>query len=122
MVISGLVRLQYEPTEELVNAYRDRGIVPNTEFLLDLSFTSSATDYMGTGTMIGELGVLTNLPRAASIVCETNVTLFHWSQQAMERGLTTFDDPYDSLESRLWRNFGIKLAAEFLHTQGVYSV
>lgn len=58
--------------------------------------------------------MLTGRPRNSSIVCETDITVYHISQSAMEKALEAFNDPYDSLESKMWRAFGIPIATTLL--------
>ena len=102
--------------------YEEDGIVPNMELFLDLTFRHEELDFFSTGTIIGEKSVLTGEPRAASVTCETVVTAYHLPQDMMKQALSIFTDPFDSLESRMWRSFGIRLATALLPTQPAYSV
>lgn len=123
MIISGLVRLHYEPDKDSASQKNlEKGMIPNTEMFLDSTFSSEEDDYLGCGLVCGELGVLTKQPRASSIRCETDVTVFHWSQTVVQTAISLFGGAYDSMECRLWRSYGIKLATEFLQTDPNYSV
>jgi len=87
-----------------------------------MTFQKPEDDFFSTGFVIGEAGVLTGQPRAASAICETGVICYHVSQSAMKHALKTYNDPYDSLEARLWRSVGIHRAAAILPTQPYYQV
>lgn len=122
MIISGLVRLHYEPTEDdQIQKNLAIGLIPNTEMFLDLTFASEEDKYLGCGLVCGELGVITEQPRASSIRCETDVTLFHWPHEIVQISIN-FAGTYDGMECRLWRSFGIKLATEYLQTDSNYAV
>ena len=103
-------------------AFEKFGIVPNMELFLDLTFRHEELDFFSTGTIIGEKNVLTGEQRCATVTCETMVTAYHLSQEKMKQALTLFADPYDSLESRMWRSYGIRLATALLPTQPAYAV
>lgn len=123
MIVSGLVRLHYEPSEnDDIQKNLPKGLIPNTDMYLDSTFMSEEDDYLGCGLVCGELGILTNSSRASSIRCETDVTLFHWAQPVVEQAIQLFSGLYDSLECRIWRSFGIKFATEFLQTDPNYAV
>lgn len=92
------------------------------ELFLDLTFQNSEYDFFSTGTIVGEKSVLTEMSRAAIVSCETVVTAYHLPQEPMKAALEVFADPYDSLESRMWRSYGIRLATALLPTQPAYSV
>lgn len=102
--------------------YEQHGIVPNVELFLDLTYRNEEYDFFSTGTIIGEKSVLTGIPRSALVSCETVVMAYHLPQAPMKAALSIFADPYDSLESRMWRSYGIKLATALLPTQPAYAV
>ena len=102
--------------------YEEDGIVPNMELFLDLTFRHEELDFFSTGTIIGEKSVLTGEPRSATVSCETVVIAYHLPQDLMKQALALFTDPFDSLESRMWRSFGIRLATALLPTQPAYAV
>jgi sodium/hydrogen exchanger 10/11 len=72
------------------------------------------SDYVTTGAVLGELGVLIAAKRDSTATCVTGVTLYHVTQSAMYAAIASFDDRYDSLEGRLWRTFGMKLASSVM--------
>jgi hypothetical protein len=106
LITSGIVKLHYVPTVEHSSLLHESGKCPNSEFYLDTTYTQTAFDYLGVGTVLGEYGYLSKLPRAASIVCETNVETVFWSVESLDKGMSHYNDPFDSLEGRLWRRFG----------------
>lgn len=123
LITAGIVKLYYVPTEKLVQNLIENGVFPNSEFFpFDLSFATTQWDFMGVGGIIGEYGFLTGAPRDASITCETDVEAVFWSNADLQVAMTIFNDPFNSMEARLWRSWGIKLSAEFLHTTSQYGV
>ncbi|ODM92698.1 Sodium/hydrogen exchanger 10, partial [Orchesella cincta] len=121
VIISGLIKVHYDPTFEMITEREDYGAIPNMEIFQDLSFENEMDDYFSTGTVIGELGVVTDQPRAARVTCETGVIAYHIPQSVMKTAITSFDDPYDSLEARIWRTCGMRLAASLLPAESAFS-
>jgi len=73
--------------------------------------------------VIGESGVLTKRLRSGTATCETEgVTAYHISVEIMKEALKTFNDPYDSLEVRLWRSCGIRRGSAYFPTTNFYQV
>ncbi len=97
------------------------GIIPNIELFQDVSYENGMEDYFTTGTVIGELGVLTDQPRGGRVVCETGVSAYHIPQSVMKAAMAAFDDPYDSLESRMWRCVAMKIGASLLPSDANYA-
>jgi len=96
-------------------------IPPNVEIFRDFDFDQPTEDYITVGTVIGESGLLTRRPRSGTVVCESEVvTVYFISLSIMDEALEKFNDPYDSLESRLWRSCGIRRGASFLPTTSFY--
>ncbi|CAG7640037.1 unnamed protein product [Allacma fusca] len=121
IIVSGMIKVHYIPNDEIIKNYEDYGVVPNMELFLDLTFRSEEMDFFSTGTIIGEKSVLTGETRCATVSCETVVSAYHLPQAPMKTALSIFTDPYDSLESRMWRSYGIKLATALLPTQPAYA-
>jgi CRP-like cAMP-binding protein len=121
VIVTGMVKVLYVPNKAIITNYEDHGIVPNMELFLDLTFLNEEVDFFSTGTIIGEKNVLTDEVRCATVTCETVVSAYHLPQAPMKQALNIFTDPYDSLESRMWRSYGIKLATALLPTQPAYA-
>lgn len=121
IVVSGLVKIKYEPTFESITEREDYGVIPNMEIFHDLTFENDMQDYFSTGTVIGELGVLTDRPRAASVTCETSVLAYHIPQSVMKQAIELFEDPYDSLEARMWRTYGMNISASLLPSESAFA-
>ncbi|CAL8091440.1 unnamed protein product [Orchesella dallaii] len=121
IIVSGLIKIHYEPTFEMITEREDYGVIPNMEVFQDLTFENDMDDYFSTGTVIGELGVVTDQPRAAKVTCETGVIAYHIPQSVMKTAMTAFDDSYDSLEARIWRTCGMRLAASLLPTEPAFA-
>jgi sodium/hydrogen exchanger 10/11 len=74
------------------------------------------TDYLSSGTVIGEIGVLSDEPRIASVGCETAVQAFYISAD----NIRSIMNDYPVLEERLWRVCGIRTASRLLSNHPVY--
>lgn len=116
-----MVKVQFEATFEMSVEREEYGIIPNIELFQDVSYENDMEDYFTTGTVIGELGVLTDQPRGGRVVCETAVSAYHIPQSVMKAAMASFEDPYDSLESRMWRCVGMKIGASLLPTDANYA-
>ncbi|CAG7734239.1 unnamed protein product [Allacma fusca] len=114
IITSGMVKINYIPTEEIIYKFDTEGEIPCMELFLDITFQNKEDDFFSTGTVIGEQGVLTNQRRAATVKCETSVFAYHISMPVILEALEKFDDHYSSLESSMWRAVGIRLAMAFL--------
>ncbi|ESO97538.1 hypothetical protein LOTGIDRAFT_152631 [Lottia gigantea] len=77
-------------------------------------------DFMSTGSIIGEMGLLTHGNRMASVVCETAVQALFISSADMEEAFRTFADTEPSLEKRLWKVCASRLAVGVLLEQPSY--
>jgi len=97
-------------------------VFPNIILDKDALYETPIDDYLSIGEGIGELGVLTDENRSASAICETGVTAYHIPQSAMKKAFQTFNDPYDSLEERLWRFYAMRIASSFLPMLPAFSV
>ncbi|XP_035703844.1 sodium/hydrogen exchanger 10 [Folsomia candida] len=120
IIVSGVVKINYKPSYDQIQAREDDGIIPNADIFHDATFESEMTDYFTTGAVLGELGVLTGFSRASTATCETGVMVYHLSQTTMQSAMESFDDHYDSLEGRLWRTFGMKLGAAVLPSEPAF--
>lgn len=114
IVISGMVRVEYEPSNQVLISRQGFGILPNVAVYQDIYYEIEMTDFFTSGTVLGELGVLAGVPNAGLISCETDVTIYHIPQSVMRSALTAFVEQFDSLESRMWRAYGMKVAASLL--------
>ncbi|XP_074660935.1 sperm-specific sodium:proton exchanger-like [Tubulanus polymorphus] len=101
IVVSGLVRVEAMIGDD---AYFDEDLF---------------VDYLTTGSIIGEMGLITNKPRNADVMCETAVQSYYLSQGDMNLALQAFQDE-PSLEYRLWRVCAIRIAATVLMRQPQY--
>ena len=122
IITSGLVKVHYIPNEEIVAKFDEEGELPNMELFVDLTFRSKEDDFFSTGTVIGEQGVLTGQRRAAAVKCETSVFAYYVPQNAMKEALKKFSDSCVSLEGRMWRAVGMRLALSLLPKHPNYSV
>jgi len=119
VVVSGVVKIQYDPLYDRLKRLEDRGIIPVVE-MYTATMDDPMIDYVTSGSVLGELGVLSDNDRAASASCETGVVVYHLSKEAILTAIEMFGDPYDSLESRMWRAIGMRIAAVVLPSQPAF--
>jgi len=122
IILSGIVKVTYAPEARFITSLEKFGKIINKETMVDYTGNRHEEDYIGAPFVVGEIGLLTNDTRAASVECETDVVAYHVSHEVMQNALKEFDDKYNSLESRLWRAVGMKLVVEYLPTQPAYIV
>ncbi|CAG7734240.1 unnamed protein product [Allacma fusca] len=110
IITSGMVKINYVPTSEVIDDFETVGELPCMELFRDLSFRHKEDDFFSTGTVIGEQSVLTDQRRAATVKCETSVITYHISMPVMKQALRDFKTDHKSLESSMWKAVGIRLA------------
>ncbi|KAG1651400.1 Sodium/hydrogen exchanger 8 [Nymphon striatum] len=80
LIISGMIKLIRRNTQDfsssvsLLYTELQEGQLPNTESFIFLD-QNEYEDYIGSGNLIGEMGMLTSKPRNCSAICETSVQL-----------------------------------------------
>ncbi|CAG7837079.1 unnamed protein product [Allacma fusca] len=122
IIVSGIVRVNYVPKDATIQKYEKYGIVPNAEIFRDLTFRSETTEFLTTGAIIGEKGVLTGEASCSTMTSQTGISAYHLSQICMKNALGIFADSKHSLISRIWRSYGIKIALAFLPTQPAFAL
>jgi sodium/hydrogen exchanger 10/11 len=120
IITSGMVKIHYIPTEEIVNKFDNDGEIPCLELFADLTFRTSEDDFFSTGTVIGEQGVLTQQRRAGLVKCETSIFAYHIPESVMREALEKFRGRYSSLEACIWRAVGLRLALAVLPKHPAY--
>ncbi|KAK6191717.1 hypothetical protein SNE40_003328 [Patella caerulea] len=87
---------------------------------VDSKSEDKVMDFMSTGSIIGEMGLLTHGNRMASVMCETAVQALFISTADMEEAFKEFDDTDPTLEYRLWKVCATRLAVGILMEQPAY--
>ncbi|XP_071100546.1 sperm-specific sodium:proton exchanger-like [Haliotis cracherodii] len=109
IIVSGMVRLETSIKQKATSSHK---IHPVSE--------TKIIDFMTTGNIIGEMGLLTQRQRVATVRCDTAVQLLFISSEDMEQGIIEFADSEPSLEYRLWKVCAIRLATGVLMDQPGY--
>ncbi|XP_057290115.1 sodium/hydrogen exchanger 10-like [Hydractinia symbiolongicarpus] len=108
LIISGMVKLV--------------GVSMGTvDFQQISSLTSSlqiSADYLYAGNVIGEMGLLTDSVRNASVICETTVQAYFVGADKIHRAMKRFK----GLTEGLWRVCGIRIAVPLLMEHDVYKI
>ena len=74
------------------------------------------SDYLTTGSVLGELALLTGKPSNVTVTCETSVQMYKIPYEAIQAALELFTEE-PSLEYRLWRVCAIRTATIILKNQ-----
>lgn len=97
-------------------------MVPNLEAYFDTTFDSEEIDFLTTGAVLGELGVVSKSNTNGSIQCVTNVVALHIKIEDMDEAMARFKVKHDSLEARIWRSYGLRIGAALCPAQPAYQV
>lgn len=104
--------------------FEQHGALPNSEVFADLAFKNKTADILTQGELIGEIGFLKNQPRAASASCGSYVTAYHFSNDVLKTAIKLFreSETNDSLEAKIWRTWGLRVATALLQRLPTYFV
>ncbi|XP_055996016.1 sodium/hydrogen exchanger 10-like isoform X4 [Ostrea edulis] len=86
----------------------------------ELQIKANLIDFLTSGNIIGEMGLLTKRPRSATVTCETSVQVLFISGEDMEKAMLEFHDSEPSLEYRLWHVCANRIATSILMKQPAY--
>jgi len=122
VIVAGMVKVVFEPTAKNEEERRKYGKIPNTELTADVTYSHHEEDFFSTGYVMGEVGCLTREPSACTILAETSLIVYHVEMEVIRGALAKFTDPYDSMESHMWRSVGIRRAMPIVATMPEYEV
>lgn len=74
------------------------------------------TDYLSTGSVLGEMALLTGTPANVDVTCDTSVQLYQIPYDAIQAAIELFTEE-PSLEYRLWRVCASRIAIVLLRKQ-----
>ncbi|CAC5362747.1 SLC9A10_11 [Mytilus coruscus] len=114
IIVSGMVRLESttQPGKPIILEDKPSGS--------QLTIKSHLIDFLTSGNIIGEMGLLTKKPRSATVICETAVQLLFISLDDMEHAIHHFQDIDPPLEYRLWHVCANRVATNVLMKQPSY--
>ncbi|XP_071121113.1 sperm-specific sodium:proton exchanger-like isoform X2 [Mytilus edulis] len=114
IIVSGMVRLESttQPGKPIILEDKPSGS--------QLTIKSHLIDFLTSGNIIGEMGLLTKNPRSATVICETAVQLLFISLDDMEHAIHHFHDIDPPLEYRLWHVCANRVATNVLMKQPSY--
>ncbi|XP_052064398.1 sodium/hydrogen exchanger 10-like isoform X1 [Mytilus californianus] len=114
IIVSGMVRLESttQPGKPIILEDKPSGS--------QLTIKSHLIDFLTSGNIIGEMGLLTKKPRSATVICETAVQLLFISLDDMEHAIQHFCDIDPPLEYRLWHVCANRVATNVLMKQPSY--
>ncbi|XP_062603630.1 sodium/hydrogen exchanger 10-like [Saccostrea cucullata] len=114
IIVSGMVRLEstIQPGKPIIYEGKPSGS--------ELQVKANLIDFLTSGNIIGEMGLLTKRPRSATVTCETAVQVLFISGDDMEKAMEEFQDSEPSLEYRLWHVCANRIATSILMKQPAY--
>nr|CAD7194386.1 unnamed protein product [Timema douglasi] len=114
IIVSGLVKLLYTPNEKTLENLQRYGALPNMDFFTNLRFDEKQEDYIVSGNVIGELGVLTGRPYDITMTCDSSVQAYKVSLEAIKDAMNLSSDVSQGLRARMWKAIAIRLAPVIL--------
>ncbi|KAK3608482.1 hypothetical protein CHS0354_010327 [Potamilus streckersoni] len=115
IIVSGMVRLESSSTSGKQKvSFQDKPSESTKQNESDL------LDFLMSGNIIGEMGLLTRKPRSATVVCETSVQVLFISLEDMVHAMEKFSGGEEPLEYRLWHVCANRIAVNILTNQPTY--
>ncbi|XP_052797553.1 sodium/hydrogen exchanger 10-like isoform X2 [Mya arenaria] len=115
IIISGMVRLESSnPSGKPIVSLQEK---PSG---MTLAKKTYVLDFMTSGNIIGEMGLLTHKHRSATVICETSVQMLYITLEDMEYALQYFSDGEEPLQYRLWHVCANRIAANILMKQSAF--
>ncbi|XP_067000052.2 sperm-specific sodium:proton exchanger [Anabrus simplex] len=120
VLVSGLVKLTYMPSEKTLKNLQNYGALPNVDYFTTLRFNERQEDYIISGNVIGELGVLTCRPYDVTISCETSVQAYEITMDVIQEAMKISYDSSLGLRTRMWKAIAIRIANVILMSVPAY--
>ncbi|XP_024081925.1 sodium/hydrogen exchanger 10-like isoform X3 [Cimex lectularius] len=121
VLVSGLVKSYYRPSSNIIEQTNKYGILPNCDFFTNLKFDLPQEDYVVSGNLVGETGMVTGRRYDMDVLCETAVQVYYIPWKIMKAVLHDSEDS-GLMQSKVWKSIGIKIAVILLqystHFQG----
>ncbi|KAI8489565.1 Sodium/hydrogen exchanger 10 [Branchiostoma belcheri] len=102
LIVSGMVKLRGAAVK-----YTDYETQHSMDDDLDVY-----EDYLTSGNIIGEIGILNKQPRSTSVSCETSVQTYYISAEDMDMAFDLFSSNF--LKARIWRVVAIRISTPLL--------
>ncbi|XP_078670954.1 sperm-specific sodium:proton exchanger-like isoform X2 [Branchiostoma floridae x Branchiostoma belcheri] len=102
LIVSGMVKLRGAAVK-----YTDYETQHSMDDDLDVY-----EDYLTSGNIIGEIGILNKQPRSTSVSCETSVQTYYISAEDMDMAFDLFSSSF--LKARIWRVVAIRISTPLL--------
>ena len=114
VILSGVVRVTYEPREEVLKTLIENGTLPTMDFFGALNFEDRLEDFLVVGKVVGEMSALTNRHHDITAVADTAVQAF-WLPQ------TLINSMLRNARTRqlMWLAVGGRIAEELLEQRQV---
>uniref|UniRef100_T1IFG6 Cyclic nucleotide-binding domain-containing protein n=1 Tax=Rhodnius prolixus TaxID=13249 RepID=T1IFG6_RHOPR len=121
IIVSGLVKLEYRPTDSTLMRLVVHGELPNCDHLATLEFQRPHDLILSRGTLLGELGIVTGRRFDMNVKCETFVEAYHISSKFLVKMFHDADYS-DVITGEIWASIGRHWASYLLKKTQPYTV
>ncbi|KAL0273172.1 UNVERIFIED_CONTAM: hypothetical protein PYX00_005910 [Menopon gallinae] len=120
ILVSGLVRMAFTPNFRKLDNLAKRGALPNVDYPVNVNYNEPQEDYIVSGNVIGEIGILTRRTYDATITCESSVQAYFISIDVMNYAMKSQAGGYHGLEQRIWKAVSVRIACIILSAVPAY--
>ncbi|KAF6210607.1 hypothetical protein GE061_013713 [Apolygus lucorum] len=112
ILMSGLLKAQYVPSSTSVQLAAKFGVLPNYDFFENFKFDQPQEDFIVSGNVVGEYGVVTGRRYDMTVVAETAVQVYYVPWDILKDLHQTFAGQL--LLEKIWRKVAIKISVTLL--------
>ncbi|XP_017771562.1 PREDICTED: sodium/hydrogen exchanger 11-like [Nicrophorus vespilloides] len=120
ILVAGLIKMQYDPSDEMLTLLKNYGALPIKDFLNNKRFKEKHEEYVLMGNTIGEIAVLTGRPHSCTIVAAVPSQTYIIPTDAINAAMHLSADPIEGLAARLWKYISWNLCRSILSETPVY--
>uniref|UniRef100_A0A0K8S6J0 Cyclic nucleotide-binding domain-containing protein n=1 Tax=Lygus hesperus TaxID=30085 RepID=A0A0K8S6J0_LYGHE len=115
ILVSGLVRSYYKPSDTTTFLAKTFGVLPNYDFFMNhLKLDTPQEEFIiGGGNVIGEIGVITGRKYDMTVVCETSCQVYYIPWKIIQAVVHDSSNA-PVIKSRIWKAVAIKIGVNLL--------
>ncbi|KAF6210858.1 hypothetical protein GE061_013969 [Apolygus lucorum] len=115
ILVSGLVRSFYKPSDTTTFLAKTYGVLPNYDFFMNHhKLDSPQEEYIiGGGNVIGELGVITGRKYDMTVICETSCQVYYIPWKIIQAVVHDSSNA-PVIKARIWKAVAIKIGVNLL--------
>ncbi|XP_017770749.1 PREDICTED: uncharacterized protein LOC108558365 [Nicrophorus vespilloides] len=120
ILLTGVLNIIYEPTEEILKKNKEYGYIPVVECLRSTILEDSSNFHILPGNTIGEINLLTGRPYDCRIVAVSNVKAYFINIKYIMEAIKQNSNLAYGLESSMWKHAVMRIAEKLLKNTPVY--